>query len=51
MQEFLLTQGDTKLVIELEAREIMYLVASVRSSAPLSRLNRLTYDLNIWYVY
>ncbi len=37
------------MIIDCEAREIMYLVASVRLS-PLSRLNRLTYDLDIWYV-
>ncbi len=43
--------------IDREAREIMYLVASVRLSvrlsvrpSPLSRLNHLTYDLDIWYV-
>ena len=33
----------------LAARDIMRLVASVCPSA-LSRLNRLTYDLDIWYV-
>ncbi len=37
------------IIIDLEAREIMYLVASFRQSA-LSRLNRFTYDLDIWYV-
>ncbi len=36
-------------VIDHEAREVMYLVASVRLS-DLSQLNRLTYDLDIWYV-
>ncbi len=45
------------VIIDREAREIMYLVASVRLSVrpsvrlfPLSRLNRLTYDLDIRYV-
>ncbi len=45
------------LIIDREAREIMYLVASVCPSvspsvrlSPLSRLNRLTYDLDIRYV-
>ncbi len=41
------------IFIDREAREIMYLVASVRPSVrlrTLSRLNRLTYDLDILYV-
>ncbi len=45
------------LIIDREAREIMYLVASLRLSvrlsvrqSTLSQLNRLTYDLDIWYV-
>ncbi len=41
------------IFIDREAREIMYLVASVRPSvrpSALSRQNRLTYDLDIWYV-
>ncbi len=44
------------IFIDREAREIMYLVASVRPSvrpsvhpSALSRLNRLTYDLDFWY--
>ncbi len=46
-----------RIFIDREAREIMYLVASVRPSVrvfvclfTLSRLNRLTHDLDIWYV-
>ncbi len=53
------------IIIDREAREIIELVASVRPSVcpsvrlsvclfvclcALSRLNRLTYDLDIWYV-
>ncbi len=49
------------VIIDREAREIMYLVASVCQSvracvrpsvclSPLSQLNCLTYDLDIWYV-
>ncbi len=45
------------LIIDREAREIIDLVASVCPSVrlsvclrALSRLNRLTYDLDIWHV-
>ncbi len=37
-----------EFIIDREAREIMYLVASVRPSN-LSRLNRLTYELDFWH--
>ncbi len=40
-----------KIFTDREAREIMYLVASVRPSvhqSTLSQLNRLTYDIDLW---
>ncbi len=44
--------GMCYIFIDRKAREIMYLVASVRPSVRLSdisQLNRLTYDLDFWY--
>ncbi len=47
-----ITQVLMNIFIDREAREIMHLVASVRLSvclSTLSRLNRLTYDLDFWH--